>query len=334
MNYLLRLLLVLAAMTFAKPGWSWDPHGHALVGSVADQLLTENARKQVRDILGFSLQSAAKWPDCVRSVERKPDGSFHYNRNTPYQAPCDDFMAPAEVARMEDYARRNWDNCAHRPGHGCHEAYHFADVPIQRGAYSRSFFGTNDHDVVSALTAAIDVLEGKKPPTTFSIKDKKEALFLLAHFAGDIHQPLHVGSVYLDANGSLVDPSATMVGVEQTETQGGNLILLEGKNLHGDWDEVPETWTIEAMPGLLSSAKGVPATTVQTGILPALWGSETVRLAGDAFRDLKFGPKHGTRWTAVPTNAATYKAEQDRLKKEQIAKAGARLAAVLNTIWP
>lgn len=334
MTLLFRLLLILAAMTFAIPAWSWDPHGHALVGSVADQLLTENARRQVRDILGFTLQSAAKWPDCVRSVERKPDGSFQYNPNTPYQAPCDDFMAPAEVARMEDYARRNWDNCAHAPGHGCHEAYHFADVPIQRGAYSRSFFGTNDHDVASALAAAIEVLEGKKPPAPFSIKDKKEALFLVAHFAGDIHQPLHVGSVYLDANGSLVDPSAAMPGVEQTETQGGNLILLEGKNLHGDWDDVPEAWTIEAMPGLLSRAKQVPATTGQIEILPALWASETVRLAGDAFRDLKFGPRHGTRWTAVPSNAATYKAEQERLKKEQIAKAGARLAAVLNTIWP
>ena len=88
------------------------------------------------------------------------------------------------------------------------------------------------------------------------------------------------------------------------------------------------------MPGLLSRAKQVPATTGQIEILPALWASETVRLAGDAFRDLKFGPKHGTRWTAVPSNAATYKAEQERLKKEQIAKAGAQLAAVLNTIWP
>ena len=334
MTLLFRLLLILAATTFAIPAWSWDPHGHALVGSVADQLLGENARRQVRDILGFTLQSAAKWPDCVRSVERKPDGSFQYNRNTPYQAPCDDFMAPAEVSAWKTTPGATGTTAPMAPGHGCHEAYHFTDVPIQRGAYSRSFFGTNDHDVASALAAAIEVLEGKKPPPPFSIRDKREALFLVAHFTGDIHQPLHVGSVYLDASGSLVDPSAAMPGVEQTETQGGNLILLEGKNLHGNWDDVPETWTIEAMPGLLSRAKQVPATTGQTGILPALWASETVRLAGDAFRDLKFGPRHGTRWTAVPSDAATYKAEQERLKKEQIAKAGARLAAVLNTIWP
>ena len=334
MNYLFRLLLILAAITFAKPGLSWDPQGHALVGSIADQLLTENARSRVRDIAGFNLQAAAKWPDCVRSVERAPDGSFKYNRNTPYQAPCDDFMASSEVARMEDYARRNWNNCVYSPGHGCHETYHFADVPIQRGAYSRSFYGTNDHDVVSALGAAIDVLYGKKPPTPFSIKDKKEAVFLLAHFVGDIHQPLHVGSVYLDPNGALIDPSKAVDGVEEAETRGGNAILMDGKNLHAAWDDVPETWTIELMPSLLSGAKGVPATAGQIEIWPFLWASESVKVAGDAFRDLKFTPKHGGRWTAIPSNAANYKAEQDRLKKEQIAKAGARLAAVLNTIWP
>ena len=93
----------------------------------------------------------------------------------------------------------------------------------------------------------------------------------------------------------------------------------------------PTTWTIELMPDLLPRAKAMPATPGRIEIWPALWESETVKVAGDAFRDLTFGPKHGGRWTAIPSNAATYKAEQDRLKKAQIEKAGARLAAALNT---
>jgi hypothetical protein len=216
---------------------------------------------------------------------------------------------------MEDYARRNWDNCTHGPGHGCHESYHFADVPIQRGAYSRSFYGTNDHDVVSALGAALDVLYGKPAPAPFSIKDKKEALFLLAHFAGDIHQPLHVGSVYLDANGALINPSKGMAGVEETETLGGNAILIDGKNLHGSWDDVPDTWTIELMPDLLPRAKTMPATPGQIEIWPALWGSDTVKIAGDALR-LTFGPS--TAAGGPPSVSGDLKAEQDRLKKAQI----------------
>ncbi|WP_409362753.1 S1/P1 nuclease [Bradyrhizobium sp. CIR18] len=33
------------------------------------------------------------------------------------------------------------------------------------------------------------------------MKDKKEALFVLSHLVGDLHQPLHVGAVYLDSAG-------------------------------------------------------------------------------------------------------------------------------------
>ena len=35
----------------------------------------------------------------------------------------------------------------------------------------------------------------------------REALRLLAHYVGDIHQPLHVAAVYLDREGRVVDPS-------------------------------------------------------------------------------------------------------------------------------
>ena len=52
---------------------------------------------------------------------------------------------------------------------------------------------------ISAINAAIRVLQDRPKATApLSITDKKEALFLLAHFVGDIHQPLHVGAVYLD----------------------------------------------------------------------------------------------------------------------------------------
>ena len=69
--------------------------------------------------------------------------------------------------------------------------------------------GTNEHDLVGAVTAAIAVLRDMTPSGPFSIADKKEALFLLAHFLGDLHQPLHVGAVYLDEHGRLVDPDAS-----------------------------------------------------------------------------------------------------------------------------
>ena len=83
-------------------------------------------------------------------------------------------------------------------------------------------FVSHDHDIVSAINTAIAVLKDQPSPAPFSINDKKEALFLLAHFLGDLHQPLHVGAVYLDASGNLVNPDGPGGLDPATETAGGN----------------------------------------------------------------------------------------------------------------
>jgi hypothetical protein len=146
---------------------------------------------------------------------------------------------------MEDYVKRNWStpDCSYRPQgfeQGCHNTYHFDDVAIQRSTYDRSDLGTNAHDVVAAINAMIAVLTDKAPPPPFAIRDKKEALLLLTHFVGDLHQPLHVGAVYLDpGSGALVDPDAAHAIDEKTETAGGNAISDENVNLHSEWDDIP-----------------------------------------------------------------------------------------------
>jgi len=108
---------------------------------------------------------------------------------------------------MVDYAGRNWLNCDFRPAGpdkpsaGCHNTYHFDDVALQRNKFDRSFLGTNEHDLVAAIGAAVAVLQDKPAPAPFSIADKKEALLMLTHFVGDLQQPLRVASAYLDADG-------------------------------------------------------------------------------------------------------------------------------------
>src|SRR5262245_7794531 len=195
--------LLIAA--WSAPAMAWEGQGHELVGAIADAVLADSrAGRQARQILGYGLHSAAKWPDCVRGVHKDSTG-FHYDGGND---DCTEFNNPAEIARMIDYARRNWTNCKTPPRSGCHTEYHFADVAVQRSAYSRSYFGTSYDDIVSALGSAVLVLQGKPALPPFSIKDKKEALILIAHLVGDLHQPLHVGAVYLRQNGGLMDPDA------------------------------------------------------------------------------------------------------------------------------
>lgn len=98
-------------------------------------------------------------------------------------------------------------------------SYHYADMPddmdymenLQNLSPQELAYG----DTVRALLKAEDILRDSGSNRA----DKRFALKFMAHFIGDIHQPLHVGRV---------------------EDKGGNTILVEwfgGKsNLHAVWD--------------------------------------------------------------------------------------------------
>jgi hypothetical protein len=191
-----------------------------------------------------------------------------------------------------------------------------------------------EHDIVAAINPATAVLKNESPPAPFNIKDKKEALFLLAHFLGDLHQPLHVGAVYLDQDGNPVNPD-TGPGLDpNTETHGGNSIKHDHGNLHSEWDASPVDLGRTAPLELVQVAARVPSTPGSVSDWAGSWASDTVMASHKAFAGLAFsgdGPRH---WTAQSNDQRGYRAAEDRLKRDQLAKAGARLAELLNTIWP
>ncbi|MGJ4939385.1 S1/P1 nuclease [Bradyrhizobium sp. HKCCYLS1011] len=349
---------------------AWGYQGHEVVGAIADELIKDNANasKQVHDILNsplpsadeikdqqdllpsksdLKLQQAGPWADCVKSVVHHDGDRFKYelDPNHPeYETPCIPFNSALERARMEDYVKHNWTapDCTYQPlgfEQGCHNNYHFADVAIQRDSYDRSDLGTSSHDVVSAINAAIAVLTDQTPAPPFKIRDKKEALLLLTHFVGDLHQPLHVGAVYLDAqSGARVDPDAAHAIDPTTETAGGNSIKDENVVLHGEWDDIPFDLGLKATAELMTSARAVPADTTPMDGWAALWATDTLKVAQDAFGGPSFGPK-GTdhKWPVSygsPEKHMAYLHHMDEVKRQQLAKAGAHLAEILNTIWP
>ena len=338
MNRLPSFCAGILLLALSGPALGWSPDGHQLVGSVADKLLAGHpAKPQVDSILGFDLGDAARWLDCVRNVVRHTDGTFEYSPdpNRPgFSVPCRSFETPAEKARMEDYVRRNWSNCVYKLGHGCHETYHFADVAVQHGRYDRSFAGTGRNDIVSTIKAAIAVLKDAPAPAPFSIADKKEALFLLAHVLGDIHQPLHVGSLYLDSRGNRLNPDGVS-GVDlESETAGGNFLRDEKSNLHSEWDAPPMDLGHTASPELVSAAMAVAGSPGPLDDWPAAWASESIQASQTAFEGLTFS-KHGAEnWAMKVADGSVYGQTREKLQREQIAKAGARLAEVLKAIWP
>src|SRR3954469_9072021 len=347
---------------------AWGYQCHEVVGAIADELIADNpnAKKQVHDILNsplpsndevkqqkdlrlfreVSLQQAGPWADCVKSVAHHDGNRFKYELDAAhpeYETPCIPFNSALERARMEDYVKRNWSapDCSYHPAgfeQGCHNTYHFDDVAIQRDGYDRNELGTNAHDVVAAINAMIAVLTDKAPQPPFAIRDKKEALLLLTHFVGDLHQPLHVGAVYLDPQGALVDPDAAHTVDEKTETAGGNSISDENVNLHSEWDDIPFDIGLKATRELMASARAVSADDPSsTDGWAALWATDTILAAHEAFKDLTFGPKADGKWPVSygsQDRHMAYLHRMDGIKRQQLAKAGARLAEILNTIWP
>jgi len=333
--------VALLLLVFLVPARGWENDGHQLVGSIADQLLAAPAKKQVETILGFELRVAATWPDCVKSVKLQPDGSFRFIYDPDHQdwtAPCPPFLLGAELSRMEDYVARNWNNCAYIKGrlnrrNGCHETYHFADVPIKRDRYQFGFPGTNEHDIVHAINAAIAVLKGELPRPPFSIKDKKEALFLLAHFVGDLHQPLHVGGVYLDGN-AVIDPATPADVKEEQETAGGNFLFDGDQKLHFIWDDTAKDLGSKASPALVADARAVPATSGDISGWAVAWATESLVASQVAFAGLTFEKQGERRWKINFPDPAAYRVMVGEVQRKRIVLAGARLAELLNAVWP
>jgi S1/P1 nuclease len=341
MRQLVACFAALALGIASDGALAWGYQGHQVVGSIADQMLTPHASRMVNDVLGFELRIAAPWPDCVRSVKRAPGGIFTYTHDPQFGVPCTGFESADEKSRMEDYVKRNWDNCLHLEEHGCHESYHFADVPIQYDRYERVYAGTSEHDVVSAIRAAIAVLCGGPAPPPFSIKDRKEALFLLAHFVGDLHQPLHVGAIYLAADDQSVTPPPNAGAAwDDSATAGGNFIAdpaaKPATNLHAEWDHIAPELGTAASPALLAAARAVAEPAGRVEDWAAEWASETVVASHAAFSGIYFTHDLPVkrRWTAHFTDREAYFQAQNELQAAQLAKAGARLAQIINAVWP
>jgi S1/P1 nuclease len=148
---------------------------------------------------------------------------------------------------------------------------------------------------------------------------------------GDMHQPLHVGSIYLDASGHRVNPDHGTYNPE-TDTHGGNSLMISSRNMHSKWDAVPASLKPSHVDDYMDDAEAISATNGQLYDWPATWAGDTISYAKKAFAGLKFGSKTNGKWaTTLPVK---YSSKMNGIKKTQITKAGAHLSQLLEAIWP
>jgi hypothetical protein len=305
-------LSALCAVAFTTTSaFGYGDEGHQTVGALADLLIVgTTAETHVRQILGTEkLEQASLWGDRVKRNPLTPE--------------------------MQAFVGRN-------PRH--HE-YHYTDIPIQEAAYRGNSKGARPDDVVRMIRRCISVLEGHGAnPTNLT---QKEALRLLAHYLGDIHQPLHVGAGYFDAQDHLVNPN--QVAGTMSETHGGGWIKYRG-GLHGYWDGDTVKLAMLAANVTTPSAfaarlkQNPPAGWQTPGFFSSWstrWATEMLPDARKAHSLLTFGHRHMTgghdphlEWPATAASDSAYDSWAKGVVKRNLALAGFRLAAVLQRIWP
>jgi hypothetical protein len=225
------IAVVLTVFLYAVDGYSYGPRGHQLVGAIADRRLAKNkiAANKVKQLLdGLSLEQVSTFPDTIKDW----DNCGH----APSKAPV------TTKKRINDELRAflNANRCSSNPSH--HD-FHFTDVPVLGNEkYADGEVGRSKFDIVQMIPFCIRVLTGEEPETNDRAISKSVAVILLAHYLGDIHQPLHVGAEYFDAGGSPFEPTTTNKGFAD---EGGNKLTLftfiKGKEttagvFHKYWD--------------------------------------------------------------------------------------------------
>lgn len=317
---------------------AWNGEGHQTVGAIADQLLQgSKAGTKVKAILGgASLEKIAVWADCAKGIA--PEKDFSYTVVGRY-AECAQYETAAGIAEMADFVKRNNTQC--KPGEGeetCHKQYHYTNIDYHHQHYHLGLVGTSDHDIVHAIKAAVLYLQGKPVPAPISFNSEREALAALSHYLGDLHQPLHVGSVYLDQDGKVVHPEPDNYD-KKTHTVGGNALQCPCGNLHSLWDDVPYYLKRgKQNDALVAKAKLIPKTTGEIANWSASWASDTIAQARIAYAKTEYssatpaGQGRGNNWSiALPL---AYEKTMNNLKEEGLVKGGAHLAELLQAIWP
>ena len=233
------LVVILLIIGFSTQLRAYGPLGHEIVGAIADERLanTPTAAKIRGLIGGLSLEKAAVIADEIKGWDKNgvdDSKAFHYS------------AYPKIDRQLRDFWRANQPT--HNPGSTMpsHHWFHYTDVPILRvEKYAQGHAGRSKWDVVHMIPYCVEILRGRVPEQNERKITKPVALILLAHYVGDIHQPLHVGAEYFDAQGRIADPDEDKSSVED---EGGNTFTLElsdepprgrgihKKKLHGFWD--------------------------------------------------------------------------------------------------
>ncbi|MBE2181239.1 MAG: S1/P1 nuclease [Chthoniobacterales bacterium] len=191
------LLFVGVLVSSMRPALAWDSVGHMIVAQIAWDQLTPEAKAGVEEALG-------------RFNEKK--ASDRTAEDAPY-----DFVTAA--CWMDDI-RSMQDRYDFGPWHYVNFPFNLEGLPEPEAAE-----GPN---VIWGIQRCMDLMTGRAEDQGI---DRDQAMVMLLHLVGDIHQPLHTTNRGGDLGGNLV--TVRNMKLSREEEMFGK---KRGGSLHGFWD--------------------------------------------------------------------------------------------------
>jgi hypothetical protein len=205
--------------------------------------------------------------------------------------------------------------------------WHYVDIPFKETSYVPERDGHGGDNVIEKTAELARVLKDRSKP----VEERQRALKYLIHFVGDMHQPLH---------------AVERVNDDGKPDKGGNLVKVKvpGRDLpialHLAWDvDLVKGAMGEKSVQVFAQELGKTITDEQA----KAWTAGVAGADGNVPREVVIGwvlesHKLGVEnvYPGIPTDGsvvtldAGYLEKNQKVVKEQITKAGVRLAAVLN----
>jgi hypothetical protein len=274
----------------------WGAGGHMMTASIAFDRLNPRAQAKVNELLAIEIN-----PATVTAQSKDFINASHW---------ADDLRPFEEFDSLKPL--------------------HFVDLPFSTDGTALPADLPGSDTIVKGLEDNVNILK-----TSTDKNAQAQALRLIIHFVGDIHQPLHC---------------ATRVTAASPEgDRGGNLFKIKvpgfdgqprDTNLHSYWDNGIGTFPrsgpnftpppLSEIPAAVAQAKkGNPATNRKIRLNRPTdfqaWANESFMLAKTV---VYVGVQEGN----VPS--AGYQRGAIKVARQRVAWGGYRLAALLNSIWP
>ena len=312
------LIFLVAVAAFLPPSaWAWGCKGHEIVALIAENFLDPHAREMAMQTLAASPIR----PDLRRYCGESGLDAFA------------DSSTWADDERSVDRGTAGW---------------HFIDIPLGVSDGDISKYCPTNGCVTSAIAAQLSVLKNSGA----GAKDRADALRYVIHFIGDLHQPLHT-TTNNDLGGNCMPVAFDGHAPEETNVESG----AYRPNLHGVWD----TGLIEQFSQAETAQQ--LATELENRFKPEIpaWESAPTDIDAWVWESHQIAQRivYGSLPVTVPVEepeevkscsadnrvsdrlfklheqlGSSYDTAADGAIQEQLTKAGVRLAAVLNSVWP